>query len=588
MKVAALYLRKSSEDERTNEDGKSIARQQEHGAAFAEKRGWRIDPACIYADDGVSGAEFVNRAGLQRLLRDARLKPLPFQALIIAEPSRLGREQVETAYVLKQITDAGVEVWGYLDGRPLAMGTSTEKIMFSIQAMAAESERERGRQRVRDAFAKKARLGHATGQRTYGYALVRRGEHSEREIDRAQAAVVRRVFEMAAEGRGYNRITHRLAADKVSAPGKRGWTKDIVCRILANELYRGIAVYGKTRSVDRGGSAGKRERARPDEAIRADVPHLRIIDEDLWRRVQARKATTRAHYLRAPDGKLMGKPESGLTARHLMNGIARCASCGGALTYMGNRGRSRYYCIERQRRGPSFCASGRGVPVAALDRAVREQLYDALVARRDIVAAAFEEKVARLRREQADRSGSSAETEREVARLETEIGRLVGAIASGAASPDVTQAINERRAKAETLRAALRAPKPLTFDRAAFFEGMKTIGGQWAVSPLLNERSPAQFRQVLRKLGVERVVVTAAADGKSWTFDGIADVGGLFNTGTSGLAGGTILGRRPFFEIPFRGVVAVPAERQPVTPAVDMPRRKKSGSSRRSARLVAT
>ena len=548
MKVAALYLRKSSEDERSGLDGKSIERQREHASAFAEKRGWRVDPDCVYEDEGVSGAEFVNRHGLQRLLRDARRKPLPFQMLVIAEPSRLGREQIETAFVLKQITDAGVEVFGYLDGRPLAMTTAADKLMFSVQAMAAESERERGRQRVRDALVRKAKLGHVTGQQTYGYRLVRKGEHTEREIDDGQAAVVRRVFEMAAEGRGYNRITHALAADGVPAPGRRGWTKDIVNRMLRNEVYRGVASFGMTRSVDRAGQAGKRERVRPDEWVRADVPHLRIITDDLWIRVQARKAKTRAHYLRAPDGRLLGKPESGLVASHLLNGIARCSCCGGALTFMGNRGNPRYYCVERARRGPSFCASQRGVPVAELDSAVRDQLYDALVANPDVVAAWFEEKIARLQSELETQTGEGTRRAA-VAKLEREVKNLVAGLAEGKGSPAIAAAIAEREAKLAAL-IALPSPAqrpsvvavtgddyidlapPPQFDRADFFATMKTIGGQWPISPLLNEGRPAQFRQVLRKLGVERIVVTLDADGKGWNFDGIADVGRLINNGT--------------------------------------------------------
>jgi len=32
----------------------------------------------------------------------------PFQILLMSEESRLGREQIETAYVIKEILDAGV------------------------------------------------------------------------------------------------------------------------------------------------------------------------------------------------------------------------------------------------------------------------------------------------------------------------------------------------------------------------------------------------------------------------------------------------------------------------------------------------
>jgi hypothetical protein len=41
----------------------------------------------------------------------------PFQVLIMSEESRLGREKIETAYALKQIIDAGVRLFFYLEDR---------------------------------------------------------------------------------------------------------------------------------------------------------------------------------------------------------------------------------------------------------------------------------------------------------------------------------------------------------------------------------------------------------------------------------------------------------------------------------------
>ncbi len=80
----------------------------------------------IYIDDGISGAEFQKRPGLAGLLTALSLLP-PFQALVMSEESRLGREQIETAYVLKQITDAGVHVWFYLEDRERTLDTAMEK-----------------------------------------------------------------------------------------------------------------------------------------------------------------------------------------------------------------------------------------------------------------------------------------------------------------------------------------------------------------------------------------------------------------------------------------------------------------------------
>ena len=115
---------------------------------------------------------------------------------------------------------------------------------------------------------------------------------------------------------------------------------------------------------------------------------------------------------------------------------------------------------------------------------------------------------------------------REAAAVDGEIRRLTDAVAAGKDVP--TEAFNERRAKAAALRAqieALRARPAPTFDRAAWFAACRTLGGDWAAAPLLNPTSPRLGRQVLRRLGIERVEVRR--DGDGWTFEGLADLGRL-------------------------------------------------------------
>jgi hypothetical protein len=72
----------------------------------AARKGWTVDDACIYVDDGILDAEFTNRPGFVCLMNV--LKPrAPFEALVMSEESRLGREAIETAYALKQLVTAG-------------------------------------------------------------------------------------------------------------------------------------------------------------------------------------------------------------------------------------------------------------------------------------------------------------------------------------------------------------------------------------------------------------------------------------------------------------------------------------------------
>ena len=105
--IAAVYARKSTEQNGVADEAKSVRRQVEHARAYATRKGWTVADEHVYVDDGVSGAEFANRPGFVRLM--AALKPRPsFGVLIMSEESRLGREQIErgTEFVIEVALDA--------------------------------------------------------------------------------------------------------------------------------------------------------------------------------------------------------------------------------------------------------------------------------------------------------------------------------------------------------------------------------------------------------------------------------------------------------------------------------------------------
>ena len=51
----------------------------------------------------------------------------------MSEESRLGREAIETAYALKQLVQAGVRVFFYLEDRERTLDSPTDKIMLSLR-----------------------------------------------------------------------------------------------------------------------------------------------------------------------------------------------------------------------------------------------------------------------------------------------------------------------------------------------------------------------------------------------------------------------------------------------------------------------
>ena len=115
--IAAIYARKSTEQNGVADESRSIARQIEHAREYAERKGWRVADEHIYADEGISGAEFANRPGFLRLMN--ALKPRPgFRFLIMSEESRLGREAIETAWAREIERRARRVMSGESDGEP--------------------------------------------------------------------------------------------------------------------------------------------------------------------------------------------------------------------------------------------------------------------------------------------------------------------------------------------------------------------------------------------------------------------------------------------------------------------------------------
>jgi hypothetical protein len=93
----------------------------------------------------------------------------------------------------------------------------------------------------------------------------------------------------------------------------------------------------------------------------------------------------------------------------------------------------------------------------------------------------------------------------------------------GTGGRTLVAAINERRAEVEALKAIPSVSEPPPFDRAAFF---RRFAGVRAIAMLLKSSYPERTRQVLRKLGVTRIVVHPDPVESGWLFEGAAKLAG--------------------------------------------------------------
>ncbi len=510
--ITAIYARKSTEPTGVIEEEKSVTRQIDHAKVYAERKGWKVAEEYIFVDDGISGAEFVKRPGFLRLMN--ALKPRPaFDVLIMSEESRLGREQIETAYALKQITDAGVRVFFYLEDRERTLDSALEKVMLSLTNFAAEVERERAKQRTYDALLRKAKAGHVTGGRVYGYdnreIVTADGQrlHVVRVINQEQAATIRRVFEMYASKLGLTRIAKTLNAESVPSPrGKAGWAPSAIREMLYRPLYRGEIVWNEYQKIERGGTK-RRRRRESGELIKLDAPDLRIISDELWQRVTARLKQVQNVFVRRSSadakGQLLGRPAMrDFDSPYLLSGLARCRSCGGPIDASGrdSGGKRRTYgCAYHRKRGASICKNALRIEQDALDTILLQAMSEALDER--LVEVAIEKALARIRAGDETRLSRKSLVERELSLIEAYESNLVDAIARGEnMDPLLAKLRAEEKRKKQLIEELSHLMRPAGIVEIDAVRIKRDLQDRVKDTKNLLGRHPAQARQMLRKL----------------------------------------------------------------------------------------
>jgi DNA invertase Pin-like site-specific DNA recombinase len=484
--IAAVYCRKSTEQNGADADAKSVARQIESARAFAALKGWTVVEAHVYADDAVSGAEVRKLVNRQRLIETIRSGAAPFRVLVMRDASRFSRRDGDEAFgELKAIANAGIEIWFYQDQTRFTFGTFGDNVVGFVRAeMNAEFRRQIAKW-TREAMVRKAQAGHVTGGCVFGYDNVRVNGHVERRINETEAAVIRRIYELYASGHGLPTIAHTLNADGTVSPRAQqdrvhGWCASSVREVLKRPLYRGELVYGQTRKRDASGQV-KPTRRSQHEVIRVAMPDLRIVPEVLADAVDARRTSMHKRTLRRANGRLIGRPP-GEGSPYLLTGLLACGVCGGGMEVLssasGGRRQFHYRCYVARRKGPACCTNKLPAPMTDADAAVLGAVERTLL-HPDVLAQALAYAEAAIA---ADRSADQRDAlEADLAATEAAIRRLTAAIVAGgelAALVDALQTYERRRTELAARLEIVRSPKP-AFDPAEVRRTLKGYLHDW-------------------------------------------------------------------------------------------------------------
>lgn len=494
----ALYARYSSDQQRAA----SIDDQVRLCREFAGRQGWTI--AGEFADAAVSGASLM-RPGLQALLAVAIAGGVD---VVLAESlDRFSRDQEDTAGLFKRLTFAGVRIVTVSEGD---IGHLHVGLKGTMNALYLHDLAQKTRRGLRG----RVEAGKSAGGVGYGYQVVPAYEgqpRGERVIVPAEADVVRRIFREFVADSSPRAIAWRLNAERVLGPMAGVWGPSTIhghagrgTGMLNNELYIGRLVWNRLRYVKDPDTGKRVSRVNPaSEWIVADVPHLRIVDDELWQAAKARQVATR--HQQADGGLVRAR-----RPRYLFSGLTRCGVCGGSYVSSSGAGGGVLVCFNARERGT--CTNRRRIRRAEVEarvlRAMRERLFDPGMF--EAFSEGFRERLEERRRNHvAELAGVRCE----LATVKRKIRQIIDAVTKGYRSDEMRDELHvlEARKVALARRLEVRELPALHPNMAAMFRRKVTA---LAVALGSEERRDATLAS-LRGI-VDRIVIPADVNEPLW------------------------------------------------------------------------
>lgn len=385
-----IYVRLSNDDERSGESV-SIENQKLLLQKYVKEQGWNeID---VYCDDGYSGTNF-NRPEVQRLIEDAKSGRI--NLILVKDMSRFGRNYIEigqfTDYLFPQI---GCRFIALSNGIDTANQGSANDMMGFLNLFNEFYSRDTSK-KVKSVKKACAENGKYLGcYAPFGYRKNPQDKH-HLLIDEETAPIVRRIFNLRCEGKGYRAIACLLNEEGIAPPGvlyyqRKGisdprrvnhkWAETTVKSIIRNEAYIGNMVQGKTGTLS---YKSKKLISKPQEEwIRVEHTHEAIISDKVWATVCE---LDKKKYRKRTDDK--AKKSSFFT------GLVYCMGCGFKMSFQKETGTHKDGSTVHY---PSFCCGNyrRSGTTACTPHRIYENVLTELVIsniREKAAAVSFDEK----------------------------------------------------------------------------------------------------------------------------------------------------------------------------------------------------
>jgi len=345
---AIVYLRQSSASQ--VEHNRESTERQYALAGKAHELGWPEDRILVIDEDlGLSGSGSVARSGFARLTAEVALARV---GLVLGlEVSRLARNNADWHRLidLAGLTDTLI---GDADGiyHPALFN---DRLLLGLKGTMSEAELHVLRARLNGGIRNKAQRGELRRGLPTGFVWGDADGEVLLHPDEAVVTAIRTIFDRFAEMGSARRVWLWLRDRGLKLPLQMHAHADIrwvdasyhaVHQVLANPVYAGAYVYGKTRTqvtLDAAGVRKKRIRQLPREEWQVLIKehHAGYID---WQTYEANQQRI-AKNTRPGPHKVGGAVREGSA---LLQGLASCGHCGRRLRthYTGRTSSPGYHC----------------------------------------------------------------------------------------------------------------------------------------------------------------------------------------------------------------------------------------------------
>ena len=235
----------------------------------------------IYTDEGISGTNRKHREGFNSMVKDALDGKIDL--IITKSVSRFARNTVDSLTTVRELKDAGVEV--YFEKENIWTFDSKGELLITIMSSLAQEESRSISENVTWGHRKRFSDGKVSIPfgNFLGYDI---GPDGNLVVNKEQAKIVKKIYRYFLEGNTSYRIAKMLTEEGIpTIQGKNKWSAGPVKNILTNEKYKGDALLQKSFTVN---FLTKEKKINEGEIPQYYVEknHEAIIDPKVWDFVQ--------------------------------------------------------------------------------------------------------------------------------------------------------------------------------------------------------------------------------------------------------------------------------------------------------------